>query len=800
MAAWNLLDAVDGNVNFKDILIRAERIRKLRHPGAKMAKRAYAAVLSTFVALISAFSASAEASTVARPRVALVLSGGSALGLAHIGVIRELERVGIPIDMVLGTSMGALVGGLYAAGYSPDRMEALVKDLDWSRYFMERRNAPADRYLETKHGRYPISLGFEGKKFSSSRGLIKGQHILSLFSALTLHVLPTRSFDDLPVPYRAVAADIITGEKVVFSSGSMAEAMRASMSIPGIFSPYELQGRSLVDGGIADNMPVDVAREMGADIVIAVECRRQLPNSASELDSSFAITNQTSALFIEANMRSSREGADLLIRPDLSSFNRLSFAEAQALIANGESGAKKDEAAIRALAERIAATRPLVAPDDEPNRRAMRDPPVMDRLEIEAPSLPDEAVAQKALGALVGRPLLRSDVEDALDGIYTAGGYSLVKFDLVPEPAGAGNVGVVRIVAGESHKNEILLGGYYRGLISTVRSNEATALSALYFGDVFGKDSALFFESGLGSMTRAYAEYFQPLGPFYAMPYLRYQSQYDLYSLGRGLVLRADYRSLGGGLGFGLNMGKVADIRLGWTYDSALGLGEAVPSDPGAVIPATDRNDAAFLFLSLGIDDRPVSVFPERGFAADLRARWADPAFGGTTSFVAADLRWNAALPLSRRISFGFAGSVATDFSGIFPDVPSLPQIRLFDLRSGGMFYGLDPRPDLETGHHMLGLGFELRRKMGRVSRLFGGDIFTLANVSVATVYQNETAKDAFLPLRWNPSLGLGLRISRDFGALLAGGIVADSGAFDSFRPALSLQIGSQNDFPEDRR
>jgi NTE family protein len=735
-----------------------------------------------------------------KPRVALVLSGGSALGIAHIGVIRELERAGIPIDMVLGTSMGALVGGLYASGYSPDKMEEIIVGLDWSRYFAERRRAPSDRYLDEKHMRFPLSFGFDGKKPLASRGLIKGQNLLNLFSSLTLHVLPVRNFDDLPVPYRAVAADILTGERVVFSSGSIAEAMRASMSIPGVFSPYEIDGRSLVDGGIVDNMPVDIAREMGADIVIAVESRQGAAKDAASLDSTLKITSQTMNLFIEENMRPSRKNADLYIHPNLKGYGSMSFADAKALISRGEEAAVAREPDIRALAERIAASRKLVTPAEEPNRRAMRDPPFLDRLEVEAPSPADEANARNSFGALVAKGLDRTEVEAALDGLYASGGYSLVKLDLVPEPTGEGSVGVIHMVAAEPHKNELLFGGSYRGLLSTVRSTESSVMSALYLGDIFGKDSALFVETGLGSLTRAYAEYFQPLGPFFALPYLRYQSQYDFYSLGRGLVLRADYRSAGGGLGFGFNLGKYSDIKLGWAYDSVLGIDGDVSSKPDAPLPSAERDNAAFLFLEANVDDRPATVFPERGIAADLRLRYADPAFGGADSFLAAELRWNAALPLTRKLSFGFAGSAATDFTDIIHGAPALPQTRLFDLRSSGMFYGLDPRSDLETGHHMLGLGFELRSKLGQVNRLLGGDIFGIANVSVATAYESEKLADQALPLRWNPSLGLGLRVSRYLGLLLAGGIVADSGDLASLRPALSLQLGSFRDFPEDRR
>jgi NTE family protein len=749
-------------------------------------RRACAAFILSIAAFLPSFGEGVGPVSPARPRVALVLSGGSALGLAHIGVIRELERAGIPIDMVLGTSMGALVGGLYAAGYSPDEMEAIVVGLDWSHYFIERRSAPADRYLDRKHERYPLDLGFDGKK------------PLFLFSALTLHVLPTRNFDDLPVPYRAIAADIVTGDKVVFSSGSIAEAMRASMSIPGVFSPYAIDGRSLVDGGIADNMPVDVAREMGADIVIAVECRQRSPSDSSSLDSTLKITGQTINLFIEENMRRSRAGADVFIRPDLAGYGSTSFANAAALIAKGEAGARACGPALSSLAERIAASRPLASPESEPNRRAMRKPPTMARLLVEAPSPSDEAVARKAFGGLVGRPLDRAEVEGALDSVYAAGGYSFVKLDLLPE--GEEVVGLVRIVAAEPHKDEILFGGSYPGLLSTMRSSEVSTRLGAYLGDLFGKDSALFAEFGIGSLTRAYAEYFQPVGPVYAMPFLRYQTQYDYYSLDRGLALRSDFVSAGGGMGIGYFIGKTADLRIGWACDSAQGLDGDVSSDSEIVVPSWERDVAGYLFLDFGLDDRPATVFPERGFSADFRARWADPSFGGADSFIASDLRWNAALPLAKRLSLGFAGCAATDFSGLVRGASALPQTRLFELRSNGMFYGLEPTPDFEYGHHLLGLGLELRQKLGKVSRLLGGEIFGLANVSVAAAYEGDVDDYSLLPLRWNPSLGLGLRVSRDFGVLLAGGGVFDSDDIGSLRPALSFQLGSFADFPEDRR
>ena len=218
-------------------------------------------------------AASAADAPVRPPKIALVLSGGSAFGIAHVGVIKILEASGIPIDMVLGTSMGSIVGGLYAAGYSPEEMEEIVTTQDWQTVFMDRKNSPRDGYDQEKRRRFALALGFDKDGIRLGEGLLEGQNVLSLFTELTLHLLGTRNFDDFPVPYRSVAAEVLTGDKVVFSSGSLAEAMRASMSIPAVFKPYTVEGKRLIDGGIVDNMPVDIARKMGADIVIAVESR-----------------------------------------------------------------------------------------------------------------------------------------------------------------------------------------------------------------------------------------------------------------------------------------------------------------------------------------------------------------------------------------------------------------------------------------------------------------------------------------------------------------------------------------------
>jgi NTE family protein len=754
-----------------------------------------------FVASVS-FAGAAPPAGAPRPRVALVLSGGSALGLAHVGVIRELEKAGIPIDMVLGTSMGSLVGGLYAAGYSPDRLDAFATGLDWNSIFTERRETPGDRYDHLKRERFPFALGFDRRGPHLGQGLLEGQNVLSLLTSMTLHVLAVRDFDELPVPFRAVAADILTGEKVVFSAGSIAEAMRCSMSIPGLFRPYEAQGHLLVDGGIADNMPVDEARAMGADIVIAVESRGHIATSAGQLKSAIAISNQAMGLFIEENMRPSRAGADLLIRPDLSGYTTASYSDAAALIKRGEDAAQAMSGEIAALASRIASSRKLALPEEQANRRAMREAPVLGRLEVEAPSPADEAIVRAAFAPLLGKRLDPAAVRAAIDRTYGTGAYDLVTLDLEPGPSGTDEaVGVVRMRPIAPARNELLLGLGFRGLYSAFSSNEVTIQPALYLGEPSGPDSAFFVEAGMGARTRAYAEYFQPIGRAFLLPYLKYESTYDSYPIGEGLGLRAYYRSAGGGAWLGWGLGRGADVEAGWSYES---IRSSDVSDPAAASgsgpTALSNSETGSVNLAFRADDRPVLVFPERGAWVMAKARWANPAFLGDTSFISARIELGGALPLAKRWTLGCSLAAASDFSGFVPGAAPIPADRRFSLRGPGMFYGLEPRPERESGDHAAGAGLELRASVGRINPILGGELYAIANLSAGSARVEGDPDNDFLPIRWNPSLGMGARFGRAFGALVAVGLVADGNPIAPIRPALSLELGSLSSFLEDLR
>ena len=209
-----------------------------------------------------------------RPRVGLVLSGGGARGAAHIGVLRVLEDLHVPIDAIAGTSMGSIIGGLYAAGLSPDQIQDAIAGVAWGEAFKDkppRSNSSFRRKQDDRDFLVGLELGLHKDGFSYARGLLQGQNLGLLLKHFAAGAELVEDFDSLPIPYRAVATDAITGDPVVLDSGDLAQAMRASMSVPGVFEPVEIDGRLLVDGGMSAQTPISVARRMGVDILIVVD-------------------------------------------------------------------------------------------------------------------------------------------------------------------------------------------------------------------------------------------------------------------------------------------------------------------------------------------------------------------------------------------------------------------------------------------------------------------------------------------------------------------------------------------------
>ncbi|MBZ5500223.1 MAG: patatin-like phospholipase family protein [Acidobacteriia bacterium] len=297
----------------------------------------------------SAVTLPAQGVTQPRKRIGLALSGGGARGAAHIGVLKVLEREGIKIDCIAGTSFGSIVGGLFAAGYSADEIETFIT-ANWQDIFSnqpERARAPL---LQGQNLRQLAHLNLQGLNPSLPLGFLGGQKLTELLNQYTLESMLAAGydFDRLPIPFRAVATDLLTGAPYIFKRGSLSEAIRASISQPVIFTPVNKDGMLLVDGGLADNLPADIPAEMGADIVIAVDVTS--PSlEVEEVRNAFNVIDQSLGLLTQQTVRPHDKYAQLVVRPDLNGYFHTSYARMPEIIQRGVSAAEANIDKIRAL-------------------------------------------------------------------------------------------------------------------------------------------------------------------------------------------------------------------------------------------------------------------------------------------------------------------------------------------------------------------------------------------------------------------------------------------------------------------
>jgi len=395
--------------------------------------RTGALLMLACVAGLSPLAAGAAPADAPADCVGLVLGGGGARGAAHVGVLKVLERERIPVCAVAGTSMGAIVGGLYAAGYDAAELEKLVGAIDWADVLVDdpaRRILPMERKDEDFRHLLDLEIGYRDGRLGIPAGLVRGQKLMLLLRRLTLSTWKTPDFDHLPIPFRAVATDIVTGQKQVFADGDLAVAIRASMSVPGAFAPVKVGGRLLVDGGLAENVPVSEVRALGAPRMIVVDVGSPLLGEDG-LTSPAAVLNQAvTALMAEKTARDldTLGSGDVLLRPDLGDITSGQFNRSAEAVAAGERAAEAMLPQLRAFA---------VAPEQYAALRARQrhrdfDPGLLAFLDVEPGHSPSATrrVAWAAEG-LVGRRFDLDTVENDIGRAYGDGRFETIDYRLV---------------------------------------------------------------------------------------------------------------------------------------------------------------------------------------------------------------------------------------------------------------------------------------------------------------------------------------------------------------------------------
>ena len=545
------------------------------------------AVLSLCASLCSntAFAAPCDkggAQAQGRPRIGLVLGGGGARGAAHVGVLKVLKEMRIPIDCVAGTSMGAIVGGLHASGLGPEQIEREIRDMDWDDVLEDqpprperqfRRKRDDDLYLVKKQ------LGYRSGKLQLPLGYIQGQKLDLELARLTQHVAAIRHFDELSIPFRAVATDIETGDEIVLSSGNLARAIRASMAVPGAFDAVELDGRLLVDGLVTNNVPVDVARKMGADIVIVVNVGTPL-KERSEITSALAIIEQYSNIVGQQNVMrqlGTLRETDVYIQPKLGDISTSDFNRAEETIGLGTDAARTAGAKLAKLAITSAGY------SDHLAARGGRigEAPIVGFVRIENKSKIGDDVLAHPFQALIGKPLDQKTLKRSIEELYGWNIFESIRYEIIEEEDKQGLL--VHVRDKSWGPNYLQLG---LALSTDFEGDSTWNIGVSLLKTALNRRAGeLRLAAQIGESPLVLAELYQPLDVglrYFITPQLFFDSRsFSRFEDGEEIE-EIRVQRYGGGLAAGRVLGRWGEIRVGlrrYAGDGEVRIGDPATSD-----------------------------------------------------------------------------------------------------------------------------------------------------------------------------------------------------------------------------
>jgi len=587
----------------------------------------------------AAATSAASSTPTARPKICLVLSGGGARGAAEVGVLKTLERLRIPVDCIAGTSIGGAIGGLYAAGLSPEALEQILNRPDVQADMAD--NPLRDRLtFQAKQDQFKyllqVEIGYEDGHFFFPQGLVNGNDPGRILNAVSLALQPDQDFDKLPIPYRAVATDIETGDMVVLDHGDLAEAMRASMAVPGIYPPVSIGGRLLVDGGVARNLPVDVARKMGADIIIAVNIGTPLAQRG-DLNDLISVSLQVVKIFGNQNVAASiaqLTDHDVLLQPDMGDIGAADFYRMGEAIKLGERESYDLLSKLTSLQ--------LPAADyaryRENSRRRPIPPLRVDFVDVQGNQRVPAELIRARFDMPPGSPWSIAAISESLRHVYDLGYFQKVDAALVQED---GKTGIRLLVTEKAwqpnyfklglHLADDFEGDSIYELLGSYDKSEINDLGAEWRNE---------FEFGYSSYL--YSELYQPLnysGSAFVAPQAEYLDQaFDVFS---GQKRIAEYSAVfpHAGLDVGVQFGNVGEARLGMMYGHVVAA-PRIGIQPGL---ATYRNTLSGPRFILHLDTFDNISFPSSGYYMFVNGFFPRRSLGGDIDYDKLDVTWGQA-------------------------------------------------------------------------------------------------------------------------------------------------------------
>lgn len=580
-----------------------------------------------------------------RPKICLVLSGGGARGAAHVGVLKVLEEYRVPIDCIAGTSMGALVGAAYASGMSVAEMDSVVASISTELLFRE-RPPRQEQSMRRKQDDYEIylgpELGFNRSKLQVPKGMVSGVQLETVLRKLS-KVQGYQDFDRLPIPFRAVATDLVTGKPVVFSEGEVANVMRASMSVPGVIAPAEFGGMMLVDGMLTSNLPVQTARSMGADIIIAVNVGTPLLKR-EQLTSMLGVTGQMLSILTEQNVEASiasLKPTDILISPDLGHFSTSDFDNLPQIVPLGEAAARK-------LAEHLAQL--SLAPPDFAALQARRnqgaqapDSRPIDEIRFENLQRVNPRTVQAIMDTRVGESIDQAKLDADLRRIYGTGDFERVNYRILEEP---GNrvlaIDAVERIWGPDYlrlglglSNDFSGDAYYNLLVS-YRKTWLNSLGAEWRTNL-----------QIGRTSSLATEFYQPInekGSFFVAPHLELQRRSTNLYQGNDRIARYDLTSTLVGVDVGTQLYRYGELRVGAVRGT---LKPKLDTGPQSLSPGAPHITQGAFTARLVLDHLDSAHFPRAGWRGGASVLNANSALGADEVYT----KWDA--DVAAAYSFG---------------------------------------------------------------------------------------------------------------------------------------------------
>lgn len=695
-----------------------------------------------------------------RQKIGLVLNGGGALGLAHVGVLRWLEEHHIPVDIVAGTSMGGLVGGAYATGDSPAQVDALVRSIDWNRMLSDEppfRDISYRRKQDAEDYPMGVQFGIGKKGMQFQAGVKSGQQVQLLLDQIALPYSQVTNFDDLPIPFGCVATDLVSGKAHVFRSGPLSLALRATMSLPGVFSPVRADGAIYADGGLIDNLPVDVAKQMGADLTVAVWLETApLPPTAKL--SSVGVLGRGISVMIAANEVAGIRDADILVTVPLDKFTALDYDKADAIIQAGYDAAQSKAAVLEKLAVDDATWQAYLARRNA-RKRAV---PVPQFVAVSGVNKNNAHEIRTALAPDLHKPIVPATVARQLTTVTSDQRVADLSYGLATSMQGVPGLNVA------GHEDPygrnilrplILVNGWdYRNVTFSV-GGRLTMLDLGHYG------SELRVDGLLGSEYLLRSEYYRPFGDSrhtFAAPYaVLDDAPLNYYDEG-GLIAEYRQKTLGGGFDFGDDFTSSSEMRIG--YETAYEKIYPNVVDPNSLPTRVSgrEGDSHIRFVYNHLDN---PITPQSGLRVNGRMEWWDAGLAASGGFPLAELRTLDFIPINKGAVYlgASGGSTLWDNPTVLPPPFSL----------GGSFRlpAYNENELLTDKYYLFQTGYN--HELTQLSPLVGGKVlgFIGADVSKAWGYEPKSKVSRL------PSDGaVGIVVNTLLGPIVVGGSYGDRG------------------------